>query len=78
MSLHKLAKIVGYLFIIIGVLGYIPVLTDENNLLLGIFYVNGAHNLLHILTGLIAIGNYERENAFSNSDLALLTTLANE
>lgn len=55
MSLRKLAHLTGYFFLIIGALGYIPGIT-ENNHLLGLFHVNTAHNLIHILTGLIAFG----------------------
>ena len=55
MSLHKLAKLTGYLFVIIGMLGFIPGIT-EDNLLLGLFHVNKVHNFFHILTGLIAFG----------------------
>lgn len=53
MSLHKLAKLTGYIFVLIGVLGFIPGVTD-NNMLLGLFHVNGPHNWFHIISGLVA------------------------
>jgi hypothetical protein len=55
MSLHKLARLTGFIFIIIGFLGFIPGIT-EDGLFLGIFQVNAPHNFFHILTGLIAFG----------------------
>jgi hypothetical protein len=55
MSLHKLARLTGFIFVIIGFLGFIPGIT-EDSLLLGIFHVNSAYNFFHILTGLIAFG----------------------
>ena len=55
MSLHKLARLTGFIFVIVGLLGFIPGITEEG-LLLGIFHVNGVHNFFHILTGLIAFG----------------------
>ncbi len=54
MSLHKLAKIIGFIFIIIGILGFIPGVTEEG-LLFGVFEVNALHNFIHLLTGFIAL-----------------------
>lgn len=54
MSLHKLAKIIGYIFITIGVLGFIPKVT-EDSLLFGVFEVNTLHNFIHLLIGFIAL-----------------------
>lgn len=55
MSLRKLAHLTGYLFLIFGILGYIPGITEENYLF-GIFHVNSTNNFIHILTGLVAVG----------------------
>ena len=51
--LKKFAKIVGIVFIVVGILGFIPGITYRQNLL-GIFHVNTLHNLVHLATGLIA------------------------
>lgn len=51
--LKKFAKIVGIVFIVIGILGFIPGITYRGNLL-GIFHVNTLLNLVHLGTGLIA------------------------
>jgi hypothetical protein len=48
------AQILGGVFVLVGILGFIPALTP-NNELLGIFAVNPAHNLVHLLSGIIAI-----------------------
>ncbi|MFN7141829.1 MAG: DUF4383 domain-containing protein [Limisphaerales bacterium] len=48
------AKVYGAIFVIIGVLGFIPAVTPQEHLL-GIFHVNAAHNIVHLLTGLVAL-----------------------
>ncbi|MEI6351038.1 MAG: DUF4383 domain-containing protein [Verrucomicrobiota bacterium] len=51
----KTASIIfGIVFLIIGILGLIPA-AAPNGMLLGIFHVNGFHNAVHLLTGVIAI-----------------------
>jgi hypothetical protein len=45
-----IVTILGVVFIAVGVLGFV------NNPVLGIFAVNGLHNLIHILSGIIALG----------------------
>ena len=52
--LRKMATIFGVVFLIVGVLGFVPG-TTENGHLLGIFHVNPAHNVVHILSGLAAL-----------------------
>lgn len=49
----KLAKIFGIAFVVVGILGFIPGITVKEHLL-GLFHVNAAHNIVHIVTGLIA------------------------
>ena len=50
----KLANIFGIVFLAVGILGYIPGITTDSHLL-GIFHVNGMHNIVHILSGIIAL-----------------------
>jgi hypothetical protein len=52
--LKSVAVVFGVIVFAIGVLGFIPQVTEEGKLL-GIFHVNDAHNLIHVLTGLIGI-----------------------
>ena len=48
-----LAKIFGLAFILVGIVGFIPnPLVSET----GYFQVNEAHNLIHIVTGLLFLG----------------------
>ena len=48
--IKKLAIAFGIVFILIGILGFVPGAT-QNEHLLGIFHVNPAHNFVHLLTG---------------------------
>jgi hypothetical protein len=50
----KLSLLFGVVFLAIGILGFVPGITREEHLL-GIFHVNAAHNVVHILTGVIAL-----------------------
>ena len=52
--LKKFAVFFGVTFIAIGILGFVPAATPHGHLL-GIFHVNTFHNLVHILTGLVAV-----------------------
>jgi hypothetical protein len=52
--MKKLLEIFGYVFILIGILGFIPALTPDG-FLLGLFMVNAVHNIVHILSGVLAI-----------------------
>jgi len=52
--LAKIAKIWGAIFIVVGILGFIPAAAPDGHLL-GIFHVNGAHNMVHLLTGIVAL-----------------------
>ena len=49
----------GAILLLVGILGFIPGITQMNsngvNYLLGLFAVNGIHNLVHILTGIVAL-----------------------
>jgi Domain of unknown function (DUF4383) len=48
------AVLFGIVFILIGILGFVPGVTD-NEMLLGIFHVNAAHNIVHLLSGAAAL-----------------------
>ena len=52
--LKKIGLAFGVIFVLVGLAGYVPALTPDGKLL-GIFAVNGAHNLVHIVTGAIAL-----------------------
>jgi hypothetical protein len=54
MSLKRIAVIFGVIFVVVGVLGWVPPLNPGGKLL-GIFDVNVAHNVVHLATGIIAI-----------------------
>jgi hypothetical protein len=54
MSLKRIAVIFGVIFVVAGVLGWVPPLNPGGKLL-GIFDVNGAHNVVHLATGIIGI-----------------------
>lgn len=57
--LQKAATIFGVVFVLIGILGFIDAFTspsaDGNRLLLNIFEVNAIHNLVHLLSGIVAL-----------------------
>ena len=52
--LRRWAKIFGFTFLAIVILGFIPALTPDGALF-GIFQVDTVHNLIHIVSGLIAL-----------------------
>jgi preprotein translocase subunit Sss1 len=52
--LQAAAKIFGFVFLLIGVLGFVPALTPDGHLL-GIFEVGGIHNIIHLLSGVAAL-----------------------
>jgi len=58
--LKRAAVIFGAIFVVVGILGFVPAVAPpapdgEGALLLGIFAVNGVHNLVHLLSGVIAL-----------------------
>lgn len=59
MNVQKLTQLFGWVFIAIGILGFIPGITSENaeghRMLLGLFEVDGTHNLIHLLSGAAAL-----------------------
>jgi len=52
--LKRMAMVFGVILLLVGVAGYIPALTPEGRLL-GIFEVDSMHNLVHIVTGIVAV-----------------------
>jgi hypothetical protein len=48
------AFLFGIVFILIGILGFVPGVTD-NQMLLGVFHVNAVHNVVHLLSGAAAL-----------------------
>ncbi|GER87747.1 membrane protein [Dictyobacter vulcani] len=48
------ALAIGIVFLLIGILGFIPALTP-GGALLGIFMVHGLHNIVHLLFGVLGI-----------------------
>jgi hypothetical protein len=48
------AKVFGAVFLLIGVLGFVPALTPNGDLL-GLFRVNTLHNIVHLASGVVAL-----------------------
>ena len=49
-----MAVLFGVVFLVVGILGFVPAVTKEQ-MLLGIFHVNTAHNAVHLLSGVVAL-----------------------
>jgi Domain of unknown function (DUF4383) len=47
------AILFGIVFLVIGILGFVPAATPANGMLLGIFHVNAAHNIVHLASGVV-------------------------
>jgi hypothetical protein len=56
-TVQRAAQILGWVFILVGVVGLIYSYTMEAGLLLGLFPVNVVHNGFHILLGLWGISS---------------------
>ncbi len=48
------AQVLGIVLTVVGILGFIPALAPNNNLL-GIFAINPAHDVVHILSGVVGL-----------------------
>lgn len=46
--------VLGVVLVLIGVLGFVPALTPDGNLL-GIFATSTSHNLVHLVSGVVAL-----------------------
>lgn len=53
--LKRAAMIFGVAFIAAGILGFVPGITTADGYLLGIFHVNAAHNIVHLVSGAVAL-----------------------
>jgi hypothetical protein len=61
--LKKAARIFGYAFIAVGILGFVPGITNDGYLF-GIFEVGVVHNIVHLLSGAVALwAGYSSEHA---------------
>ena len=49
-----MAVLFGVVFLLIGILGFVPGITKDE-MLLGVFHVNAAHNVVHLLSGAVAL-----------------------
>ena len=52
--LRKASMAFGIVFVAIGLLGFVPALTPDGNLL-GIFHVDAVHNIIHLASGVAAL-----------------------
>jgi hypothetical protein len=52
--LKKAAVTFGIIFLVVGILGFVPGATRDG-MLLGLFHVNTAHNVVHLLSGAVAL-----------------------
>lgn len=57
--IKKLAVLFGVVFLLIGILGFFPAFTPANaegeRMLLGLFEVDTVHNIVHLLSGAVAL-----------------------
>lgn len=53
MSIQNLAWVFAAVFILVGLLGFVPGITSDG-MLLGIFMVNMLHNIIHLASGIAA------------------------
>ncbi len=51
---RTVALVFGIVFLVIGVLGFVPALTP-GGALLGLFMVNGLHSIVHLLFGVLGV-----------------------
>jgi hypothetical protein len=49
-----MAVLFGVILLVVGILGFVPAVTKDQ-MLLGIFHVNPAHNCVHLLSGAVAL-----------------------
>ncbi len=53
--LKTMAKVFGIVLLLVGVLGFIPGVTTTDGNLLGIFRVDALHNIVHLVSGALAL-----------------------
>ncbi len=54
-GIRIVAFIFGVAFIIGGIMGYLPFFLDADGNLFGYFHVDDVHNIVHIISGVIAL-----------------------
>lgn len=54
MGVSKFARVFGVILLLVGILGFVPGVTSSGYLL-GIFEVDIVHNIIHLLTGILAL-----------------------
>ena len=54
MTLKKIAVAFGIIFVLVGILGFVPAATPDGKLL-GLFAVNAMHNIVHVASGIVAL-----------------------
>src|SRR5688572_16032963 len=54
MNLKIAALAFAAVFLLVGILGFVPA-AAPSEMLLGIFHVNAAHNVVHLLSGAVAL-----------------------
>ncbi len=77
MSARQFAQVFGAIYLIVGILGFIPPLVS-NGALLGIFPINYLHDVVHIvlgLWGLLSAGSMVRAVTFCRAFAAVLLIL---
>ncbi|HEX6710887.1 MAG TPA: DUF4383 domain-containing protein [Rubrobacter sp.] len=58
------ALVIGLLFLVLGILGFVPSLTTEGGeYLFGIFAVDAVHNLVYLLVGALGVAAYYWDRA---------------
>jgi hypothetical protein len=70
-SLKTVMLALGVFYVAIGILGFVPGVTN-NGLLLGIFAVNALHNIVHIALGAALIWGSRTANNMVNQALAVV------
>ncbi|BBL78263.1 membrane protein [Rubrobacter xylanophilus] len=58
MVVRTVALVLGVVFLLIGILGFVPGVTTGEGYLLGIFAVNALHNVVHLVVGVLGIAAY--------------------
>lgn len=53
--IRTVALVYGVVFLVVGVLGFVPGITAQGEYLLGIFGVNALHNVVHLLFGVLGV-----------------------
>lgn len=60
MSLKQLSGVFAAVFLLVGVLGFVPGITSDGHLL-GIFEVDTVHNIIHLASGLAALAAMQND-----------------